>query len=145
MIKRFLKCTSQFNYLDILINQIRFSPPGIPDNDVSSTWLYDETYRQWSRWLPLDVKPTVEKGGYYTALVHPGLRIVSMNMNYCYTDNWWLLYDSKDPAEGLAWLQKVLEEAEIAGEKVFNINQEPSNYFDSSRMYLYMRSKCLFC
>ena len=28
------------------------------------------------------------RGGFYTALIRKGLRVVSLNMNYCYDLNW---------------------------------------------------------
>ena len=96
----------------------RFSPPEITDIEVSTSWVYQVADTQWSRWLPVDVSSTIRHGGYYTTLARPGLRIVSMNMNYCYTFNWWTLYKSQDPASGLLWLRGVLEAAELAGEKV---------------------------
>ena len=41
-----------------------------------------------------------------------------MNMNYCYTYNWWIIYNSQDPGSGLVWLKQILENAERNGEKV---------------------------
>ena len=97
----------------------RFAPPEITDPEFSTQWLYNEADYQWSKFLPtLDISSTTRFGGYYTSLARPGLRIVSMNNNYCYTDNWWTMYKSKDPASGLAWLNSVLERAEQNKEKV---------------------------
>ena len=99
----------------------RFSPPEIENlGDLSISWLYEDADDQWTKyWLPsVDVSSTVLYGGYYTTLVRPGLRIVSMNNNYCYTFNWWIFLKSQDPAFGLRWLNQVLEDAEKAGEKV---------------------------
>lgn len=95
-----------------------FAPPEITDVEFNTAWLYDEADRQWARWLPADVSSSVRYGGYYTALAQPGLRIVSMNMNYCYIFNYWTYYKSQDPASILTWLNQVLEDAELAGEKV---------------------------
>lgn len=96
----------------------RFAPPEITDVDFSIQWLYDEAEKQWARWLPAEVSNNIRYGGYYTTLAKPGLRIVSMNMNYCYTFNYWTYYKSQDPASMLLWLNQVLEAAEKAGEKV---------------------------
>ena len=30
------------------------------------------------------------RGGFYTALIRKGLRVVSLNMNYCNNQNWWV-------------------------------------------------------
>lgn len=104
----------------LLLN--RFAPPEVVDEQHSTSWLYEEADRLWASWLPAEVSSTIRYGGYYTTLVKPGLRMVSMNMNYCYTFNWWALAKSQDPASGLLWLTKVLEKAEMDGEKVFRVD-----------------------
>ena len=48
----------------------------------------------------------------------PGLRVISLNMNYCMNKNLWLLLDSNDPADELLWLIFELQLAELKGEKV---------------------------
>lgn len=109
------------NALEFLLNHLdlnSFSPPEITDPELSVSWLYEEADRQWAKWLPAEVSSTIRYGGYYTTLVQPGLRVVSMNMNYCYTLNYWTYYKSQDPAAMLLWLSTVLEDAEKAGEKV---------------------------
>jgi sphingomyelin phosphodiesterase len=95
--------------------------------------LYDVAARQWARWLPAEVASTIRYGGYYTAVILPGLRVISLNTNYCYTGNWWTLSKSQDPASSLLWLNKVLEDAERAGEKVIlliNVNQSFTTFID---------------
>lgn len=99
----------------------RFAPPDITDDTFNTQWLYDVAAQQWARWLPAEVSSTIRYGGYYTVVIQPGLRVVSMNTNYCYTGNWWTLYRSQDPASSLIWLTKVLEDAERAGEKVGSV------------------------
>jgi hypothetical protein len=49
-------------------------------------------------------------------------------MNYCYTLNWWTLYNSQDPASSLIWLNQLLEAAEQAGEKVLLSNNYANKY-----------------
>ncbi|XP_046446658.1 sphingomyelin phosphodiesterase-like [Daphnia pulex] len=102
-----------------------FAPPEITDVEFNTAWLYDEADRQWARWLPAEVSSTVRYGGFYTTLAQPGLRIVSMNMNYCYIFNYWTYYKSQDPASILTWLNQVLEDAELAGEKVHILSHIP--------------------
>lgn len=58
-------------------------------------------------------------GGFYTAQVWPGLRLVSLNMNFCSQANFWLLINATDPAGQLQWLMGVLADAERDGEKVW--------------------------
>ncbi|CAK8680915.1 unnamed protein product [Clavelina lepadiformis] len=88
-------------------------------------WLYDGLVKAWSNWLPEDALQTVRSGGYYTTLVQPGFRIVSLNTNFCYTDNWWIWLDSKDPAGMLTWFVRVLTSAEENGELVHVIGHVP--------------------
>lgn len=57
-------------------------------------------------------------GGFYSLLVRPGLRLISLNMNFCSQYNFWLLINSTDPAGQLQWLVNVLQKAEDNGEKV---------------------------
>uniref|UniRef100_A0A8C4N9Q5 Sphingomyelin phosphodiesterase 1 n=1 Tax=Eptatretus burgeri TaxID=7764 RepID=A0A8C4N9Q5_EPTBU len=94
-----------------------FPPPFITGN-LSSSWLYEDMASKWSRWLPHDALQTIRLGGFYTAQVKPGLRVVSLNMNFCSAENIWLLINDTDPAEQLHWFIKVLQEAETADEKV---------------------------
>lgn len=57
----------------------------------------------WSQWLSADAIKTFLHGGYYTVykslltnkkmLAEPGLRIVSLNMEYCDVDNLWVEYN----------------------------------------------------
>lgn len=95
-----------------------FAPPDITDEAINTAWLYDVAARQWARWLPDEVSSTIRYGGYYTTLIYPGLRVVSLNTNYCYTGNLWTLSKFQDPASSLVWLNNVLQNAEKAGEKV---------------------------
>lgn len=57
-------------------------------------------------------------GGFYTLEIQPGLRVVSLNMNFCARENFWLMVNSTDPANQLQWLVHVLQASEDKGEKV---------------------------
>ena len=109
---------------------VRFAPSEVTDERFSNDWLYNEADAEWAKWLPAEASSTIRRGGYYTALVQPGLRIISTNMNYCYTYNWWMLYNTQDPASGLSWLTEVLESAEKAGEKVHIMSHIPPGNSD---------------
>lgn len=50
--------------------------------------------------------------------VQRGLRVVSLNMNFCARENYWLMVNSTDPADQLQWLIRILQESENKGEKV---------------------------
>lgn len=54
----------------------------------SVDWLYEEAAYHWSKWLPSEANNTVLHGGFYSVLVRPGFRIISMNMNYCHSLSW---------------------------------------------------------
>ncbi|XP_028840193.1 sphingomyelin phosphodiesterase [Denticeps clupeoides] len=101
-----------------------FPPPFIHGNH-SSQWLYNTMAEEWSAWLPEEALETIRHGGFYTAQVQPGLRVASLNMNFCAKENYWLLVNSTDPAGQLLWLVNVLQEAENKGEKVHIIGHIP--------------------
>jgi len=45
-------------------------------------------------------------------MIRPGLRVVSLNTNYCSDDSWWLLVgdNSVDPEKQLAWFADVMQQ-----------------------------------
>ena len=44
--------------------------------------------------------------------------MISLNMNFCNSGNWWLLINTTDPAGMLDWLITELQDAENKGDKV---------------------------
>ncbi|CAH0405385.1 unnamed protein product [Chilo suppressalis] len=112
-----------------------FPPPYISSPDLNIAWLYDELDSQWRRWLPAGVSPTVRRGAFYSVLVRPGFRIISLNMNYCNNKNWWLLMNSTDPATELQWLIYELQTAEFSGEKVHIIGHIPPGHSDCLKIW----------
>lgn len=102
------------------------------------SWLYNSLAENWIRTgLPSELKAQISRGAFYTTQIEPGLRLVSLNMNYCYNLNFWLLIDSVDPLGQLAWLIETLQESESMEEKVHIIGHvDPMNCFESwSRNY----------
>ncbi|XP_049295450.1 sphingomyelin phosphodiesterase isoform X1 [Anopheles funestus] len=112
-----------------------FPPPYVQQVDSSIAWLYDELDVQWRRWLPASVSHTVRRGAFYSVLVRPGYRIISLNMNYCNNKNWWLLLNSTDPATELQWFIYELQSAEFAGEKVHVIGHIPPGHSDCLKVW----------
>ncbi|XP_037078854.1 sphingomyelin phosphodiesterase-like [Pollicipes pollicipes] len=106
-----------------------FPPPEIGGRH-SVSWLYDELDREWRRWLPHQTSATVRRGAFYSVLVKPGFRIVSLNMNYCNNKNWWLLLNATDPAQELSWLVYELQAAELNQEKVHILGHIPPGHTD---------------
>lgn len=54
-----------------------------------------------------------------------GFRVIAMNDNVCYTMNWWLLYEARDPSGQLQWLADTLLQAESDGEYVHILAHMP--------------------
>lgn len=111
-----------------------FPPPFVLE-DHGVGWLYEELAHQWLRWLPQTSSPTIRKGAFYSVLVYPGFRIISLNMNYCNNKNWWLLLNSTDPAQELQWLIYELQNAEDRGEKVHILGHIPPGHHDCLKVW----------
>uniref|UniRef100_A0A1I8IP86 Sphingomyelin phosphodiesterase n=1 Tax=Macrostomum lignano TaxID=282301 RepID=A0A1I8IP86_9PLAT len=112
------------NHESVPVNS--FPPRYIMGND-SMDWLYTKVWQLLSPWIPADQKANVLGGGYYTHLLRPGLRVVSLNMNYGGDLNWWLLGNLTDPDGQYQWFIDVLQRAEDSGEKVHVLGHIPPN------------------
>ncbi|KAK9730903.1 Acid sphingomyelin phosphodiesterase C-terminal region [Popillia japonica] len=112
-----------------------FPPPWVTETDASTSWLYTELSKQWSKWLPSSVNNTIFHGAFYSVLLRPGFRLISLNMNYCMSVNWWLVVNSTDPAKQLQWLIHELQEAEDKGEKVHIIGHIPPGDSDCLKVW----------
>ncbi|KAI5755410.1 hypothetical protein M8J77_016576 [Diaphorina citri] len=111
-----------------------FPPPFVP-KEYAISWLYDALDTQWRKWLPASTSRTVRRGAFYSVLVRPGFRIISLNMNYCNNKNWWLLLNSTDPVKELQWFIFELQSAEFSGEKVHVIGHIPPGHSDCLRVW----------
>ncbi|GCB81143.1 hypothetical protein scyTo_0022126, partial [Scyliorhinus torazame] len=65
------------------------------------------------------------RAGFYSVKVQPRLQLVSLNMNFCSRENFWLLINSTDPGGQLEWLIQILQNAENNGDKVHIIGHIP--------------------
>ncbi|XP_077972513.1 sphingomyelin phosphodiesterase-like [Styela clava] len=112
--------------------------------DIS--WLYEAVANNWKNWLPEEALNTVKKGGFYTTTIRKGLRVVSLNNNYCSDDDWWLLVgnNSVDPLGQLNWFAGIMATAESFGEMVIILSHRPTdgclhswsqNYYDIINRY----------
>ncbi|CAM5073512.1 unnamed protein product [Natator depressus] len=115
-----------------------FPPPYIHGNQ-SSAWLYGAMAKAWEDWLPPEALETLRLGGFYTLRLRPGLRLVSLNMNFCSEANFWLLINATDPAGQLQWLVGVLQAAEGRQEKVHIIGHIPPAHCMRSWSWNYYR------
>lgn len=102
-------------------------PPSYVPKALRMDWLYKMAQSEWSRWIPEVDLQTVKKGGYYTTLVRPGLRVIALNSNVGYYENYWLVFDDEYFKTQLQWLHDVLLAAERSGEKVHILSHVPSN------------------
>ena len=82
-------------------------------------WLYDALAQDWASWLDASAQAQVRTGGYYTALIRPGLRLISLNTMFCDLINFWLILNVSDPTGQLAFLSQTLAAAQDAGERVY--------------------------
>lgn len=105
------------------------------EENVTISWLYDELDTLWSRWLPNTTSQTIRRGAFYSVLVRPGFRVITLNMNYCNNKNWWLLLNDTDPAAELQWLIYELQSAEFSQEKVHIIGHIPPGESDCVKVW----------
>ncbi|CAF2824061.1 unnamed protein product [Rotaria sp. Silwood2] len=112
-----------------------FPTPNIRSDNIS--WLYQVLADRWIKLgLPIDTRENIERGGFYTTVVRPGLRLISFNMNYCSPENVWLFINSTDPLDQLQWMIQWLQYAEDHGEKVHVIGHIPSKHCLASFRYI---------
>ena len=118
-----------------------FPPPSV--SGASAQWVYDTISSGWFNWVGSAASSTVKQFGAYS-VKYPGgnLRVISLNTNYYYVQNYWLYRKDmeRDPAGQFAWLSKELAAAEKAKERVYILGHLPlgssdafhdgSNYFD---------------
>ncbi|XP_073820484.1 sphingomyelin phosphodiesterase-like [Musca autumnalis] len=104
-----------------------FGHENVP-SEFQPFWLYEHLWSSWKKWLPLDTKETIVKGGYYTVSPRPGFRIISLNNMHCYIFNWWIYYDGglHTSIPQLKWLHDTLLKAEQSGEYVHILMHIPS-------------------
>uniref|UniRef100_F7DWG8 Sphingomyelin phosphodiesterase n=1 Tax=Ornithorhynchus anatinus TaxID=9258 RepID=F7DWG8_ORNAN len=124
------------NHESVPVNS--FPPPFVLGNR-STHWLYDAMANAWEPWLTPDALRTLRFGGYYALTPCPGLRLISLNMNFCSRENFWLLVNSTDPAGQLQWLVGELQAAEDRGDKVHIIGHIPPGHCLKSWSWNYYR------
>jgi hypothetical protein len=67
--------------------------------------LYEALADSWIKLgLPADTRDSIVRGAFYTTIVRPGLRMISLNMNYCAPENYWLFVNATDPLDQLQWV-----------------------------------------
>jgi sphingomyelin phosphodiesterase len=95
-----------------------FPPPFVKEDNIS--WLYTALVRDWTKTgLPSYLSANISRyfvlnlfieifnsfritflfksGAFYSIQLYPGLRLISLNTNYCPALNFWLIINSTDP------------------------------------------------
>lgn len=93
----------------------------------------------WKKWVELspEAEASIAHGGYYSAEVMKGLRIISFNSNYGYLLNFYsfLNADNRLYWESWSWLDAELSAARRRGEKVLLIEHIPPGDGDNQAEY----------
>ncbi|BGP20196.1 hypothetical protein JCM10213v2_008331 [Rhodosporidiobolus nylandii] len=121
------------------VNAFPRSPQSSPPySGTSAQWVYDLSSRDWRRWIGRRAAEQVRTRSGCYARVHPGtrLKVVSVNTNLWYKQNFWL-YDNNiphwDPNGILTWLAEELDDAEREGLRVWIIGHMPFGKVDAMR------------
>lgn len=114
-----------------------FSPSNLISiaREDSPEWLYKRLDSYWSRWLPDDTVKTITKDGFYAVSLGNGLKVVSLNTNFCHNKNFWLYINSTDPGNQLQWLVHELQISELQHEKVHIIGHIPPGTGDCLKVW----------
>ena len=125
-------------------NPVNSFPPAAIDTTIGNQWVYDTLSSLWTTWIGSSAAAIADQnpGAYSVVVPSTNLRIISLDTNMYYKENFWL-YEATmetDPSGQLAWLVTELQAAETAGERVYLIGHMPmgsgdalhdgSNYFD---------------
>ncbi|XP_015119724.1 sphingomyelin phosphodiesterase [Diachasma alloeum] len=114
-----------------------FAPSTVDDEGMSTKWLYQLLADIWidSGWLPESTRGTILEGGFYTVSPRKGFRIIALNNNVGYTNNWWLIYEPNDLGGQLKWLVETLLNAEENAEFVHILSHVPSGNPDQQNTW----------
>ncbi|XP_061668914.1 acid sphingomyelinase-like phosphodiesterase 3a [Syngnathoides biaculeatus] len=93
----------------------------------STNDIYKAAAQLWKPWLQDDALKTLSRGGFYTQLVHAGLRVVSVNSILYYGPDL-ATANVSDPAGQFQWLEDTLKKADVNMEKVLVISHIPLGF-----------------
>ncbi|KAK4511645.1 uncharacterized protein ATC70_012861 [Mucor velutinosus] len=99
-------------------------PQEIHRHFYNMKWLYKSLALSWRGWLSPRTNPFVESNtGSYAVRPVKGLKLISLNTNFCYILNWWLYEHpiEKDPNGVLSWLINELQDSEDRNERAWII------------------------
>ncbi|GAA5907151.1 endopolyphosphatase [Sporobolomyces salmoneus] len=113
-------------------------PRSTSPSSQASQWVFDIAARDWKKWIGRKAAEQVRTMSGCYARLHPGtnLKIISINTNYWYKQNFWL-YDSDvpiwDPNGILTWMASELDLAERLGQRAWIIGHMPFGKVDAMR------------
>lgn len=97
-----------------------------------NTWLYDLLSSTWDQWIGSAAAASASHHGAYSTPYGDGpLRIISLNTNMWYTQNYYLYQPdgAPDPDGQIDWLASELDDAEKNGERAYIIgHMAPGDY-----------------
>ncbi|XP_069028457.1 cyclic GMP-AMP phosphodiesterase SMPDL3A [Embiotoca jacksoni] len=99
---------------------------------TSTNAIYKAAAQLWEPWLQADALLTLSQGGFYSQLVKPGLRLVSLNTILYYGPDK-VTSNVTDPAGQYEWLEATLEKSARSREKVLVIAHVPVGYLPFAR------------
>lgn len=108
----------------------------------ASQWVYNLLSGLWSQWITPEATSDSQKlGAYSTKHPNSNLRVISLNTNMYYRENYWLYRKTmiRDPSDQIAWLVTQLDAAEKAQERVYIVGHMPlgdQNSFHDQSNYL---------
>ncbi|TLD11737.1 hypothetical protein PspLS_11811 [Pyricularia sp. CBS 133598] len=110
-------------------------PPAAVNTDMSSQWAYDTMSTGWQGWIGSEAAAEVSTnhGSYSVLDKASGLRIISVNTNFWYKQNFWMYekHWESDPSGMFAWLVNELDKAEAAKERVWILGHMPMGSGDT--------------
>lgn len=91
----------------------------------------------WSQWLSNDSLALVRQAGYYSELIGPGLRVLSLNTQFGYSLNFYVLLNEQVPAAENQWnyTRTILQQARQNNEKVIIVGHIPPGGTDAIPTY----------
>ncbi|XP_056283495.1 acid sphingomyelinase-like phosphodiesterase 3a [Pseudoliparis swirei] len=107
---------------------------------ASANAVYAAVARLWRPWLRPAALLTLSRGGFYSQLARPGLRVLSLNTVLYYGPDH-ATHNQTDPAGQFQWLEETLEEAARSLEKVYIIAHVPVGYLPFARSVPALRER----
>ncbi|MBN3303245.1 ASM3A phosphodiesterase, partial [Amia calva] len=99
---------------------------------VSTNKIYEAVSELWKPWLKPEALKTLRTGGFYSQIVEPNLRLISLNTILYYSPNNETL-NITDPAGQFEWLEETLVTSRQSNEKVYVIAHVPVGYLPFAR------------